>query len=94
MSNRTDYTGTPTEFANKIDPDGSLGITPKKATRLISESLAALGKSGITVRVYRSNGKRLIELRRAGSVDTPGVDPIDPLETTGAGLRGFSEHDE
>ena len=94
MSNRTDYIGTPTEFANKIDPDGSLGITPKKATRLISESLAALGKSGITVRVYRSNGKRLIELRRAGSVDTPGVDPIDPLEATGAGLRGFSEHDE
>ena len=87
---RTDYIGTPTEFANEIDPDGSIGITPKKAARQISESAAALREFGITARVRRSNGKRIIELHRAESVDTPRVDPIDPCEATGGDLSAFS----
>lgn len=80
MTNRSEYIGTPTEFSNEIDPDGTVGITPKKATRQISECIAALSKIGITARVYRSNGKRLIELKRAESVDFPGVGEIVPID--------------
>ena len=94
MSNRTEYIGTPTEFAEEIDPDGTLGITPKKAARLISESLAVLRKTGITVILRRSNGKRIIELHRAESVDTSRTDPIDPCEATGGDLCGFHGEDE
>ena len=53
----------------KIDPAGSEGITPKKVSRLILQSVAALSKIGISAVVRRSNGKRLIELRRAESDD-------------------------
>ena len=94
MSNRREYIGTPTEFTNDIDPDGITEITPKKAARQISESLAALRENGISARVYRSNGKRLIELRRAESVGAAGVDPIDPVAATGAAVRGFDEEVE
>ena len=90
MSNRTEYIGTPTEFAEAIDPDGTLGITPKKAARLISESIVVLRQIGVTVILRRSNGKRIIELHRAESVDTPGFDPIDPCEATGGDLSAVS----
>lgn len=90
MSNRTKYIGTPTEFAEEIDPDGTLGITPKKAARLISESLVTLRLIGVTACLRRSNGKRIIELHRAESVDTPGFDPIDPCEATGGDLSAVS----
>lgn len=93
MTNRTEYIGTPTEFATEIDLDGTAGITPKKAGRLISESLAALKKYSITGGMRRSNGKRLIELRRAESVDFPGarkIVPCDPVEATGGDLCPLS----
>ena len=70
----------------KIDPAGSEGITPKKVSRLILQSVAALSKIGISAVVRRSNGKRLIELRRAESDDAQGtqaVDPIDPGDVSG-----------
>ena len=70
----------------KIDPAGSEGITPKKVSRLILQSVAALSKIGISAVVRRSNGKRLIELRRAESDDAQGtqaVDPIDPADVSG-----------
>ena len=70
----------------KIDPAGSEGITPKKVSRLILQSVAALSKIGISAVVHRSNGKRLIELRRAESddaQDTQAIDPIDPADVSG-----------
>ena len=70
----------------KIDPVGSEGITPKKVSRLILQSVAALSKIGISAVVRRSNGKRLIELRRAESDDAQGtqaIDPIDPADVSG-----------
>ena len=54
------YTGTPSALSAKIDPDGRLGITPKKVTRLALESVETLRENGILVKTYRSNGKRLI----------------------------------
>ena len=87
MNSRSEFIGTPTELANKIDPDGGEGITPKKVARQILQSVDALRKTGITVSIRRSNGKRLIELRRADSADFAGVreiDPIDPAATENA----------
>ena len=69
MSTRTIFIGTPTELSEKIDPDRIEGVTPKKISRLILQSIEALRKNGIQATVRRSNGKRVIELRRADSVD-------------------------
>ena len=47
--------------------------------------------------VRRSNGKRLIELRRAESDDTQGattVDPVDPVGALCGDLREISGHGE
>ena len=86
MRDRTEFIGTPTELSAQIDPAGSEGITPKKVSRLILQSVAALSKIGISAVVRRSNGKRLIELRRAESddaQDTQAIDPIDPADVSG-----------
>ena len=87
MRDRAEFIGTPTELSAQIDPAGSEGITPKKVSRLILQSVAALSKIGISAVVRRSNGKRLIELRRAESDDalgTQAVDPIDPADVSGS----------
>ena len=87
MRDRAEFIGTPTELSAQIDPAGSEGITPKKVSRLILQSVAALSKIGISAVVRRSNGKRLIELRRAESDDAQGtqaVDPIDPADVSGS----------
>ena len=73
MRDRAEFIGTPTELSAQIDPAGSEGITPKKVSRLILQSVAALSKIGISAVVRRSNGKRLIELRRAESDDAQGM---------------------
>ena len=86
MRDRAEFIGTPTELSTQIDPAGSEGITPKKVSRLILQSVAALSKIDISAVVRRSNGKRLIELRRAESddaQDTQAVDPIDPADVSG-----------
>ena len=67
MRDRTKFIGTPTELSEKIDPVGMERISPKKVSRLILQNLDALSKIGISGMVRRSNGKRLIELRRAES---------------------------
>ena len=84
MDSRREFIGTPTELANKIDPDGSEGITPKKVARQILQSVDALGKAGITSSIRRSNGKRLIELRRADSAYFVGAGKIAPIAPAAA----------
>ena len=99
MSSRTKFIGTPTELSEKIDPDKSEGVTPKKISRLILQSVEALRKSGIQATVRRSNGKRVIELNRADSVDLEGageIVPIDPAavdQPSGEGAAGAVETD-
>ena len=86
MRDRSEFIGTPTELSAQIDPAGSEGITPKKVSRLILQSVDTLREIGISAVVRRSNGKRLIELRRAESddaQDTQAVDPIDPADVSG-----------
>ena len=77
------YTGTPSALSVKIDPDGTLGITPKKVTRLVRESVAALRKNGILADTYRSNGKRWISLKRADSADFLPVKTIGTIDPAG-----------
>ncbi len=77
------YLGSPSALSAKIDPDGSLGITPKKVTRLVLESVETLRENGVLVKIYRSNGKRLISLRSAESADLPAVGKIDPIDPVG-----------
>ena len=83
MRDRAEFIGTPTELSAQIDPAGSEGITPKKVSRLILQSVAALSKIGISAVVRRSNGKRLISLRSAESADLPAVGKIDPIDPVG-----------
>ena len=86
MRDRTEFIGTPTELSAQIDPVGNEGITPKKVSRLILQSVDTLREIGISAVVRRSNGKRLIELHRAESDDAQGtqaVDPIDPGAVSG-----------
>jgi len=87
LKDRSAFIGTPTELAAKVDPDSTEGITPKKVTKQILQSAEALRKAGITAVIRRSNGRRLIDLRRADSDDPAGareIVPIDPaaLENT------------
>ena len=77
------YLGSPSALSAKIDPDGTLGITPKKITRLVRESVAALRENGILADTYRSNGKRWISLKRAESADFPPVKTIGTIDPAG-----------
>ena len=93
MRDRTEFIGTPTELSEKIDPAGAERITPKKVSRLILRNLDALSKIGISGMVRRSNGKRLVELSRADSVDKPGTGEsgtCDPAGATGGDLCALS----
>ena len=97
MRDYDEFIGTPTALAEQIDPVGTEGITPKKVSRLILQSVDALRKIGISAVVRRSNGKRLIELHRAESddaADAPATDPFDPAVATCGGLRAVSGCDE
>lgn len=81
LEKQREFIGTPTELSQKIDPAGQEGITPKKVSRLILQSVEALRKNGISAMIRRSNGRRIIQLRRAGSDDSEGgkeIVPIDP----------------
>ena len=78
-----EYLGSPSALSAKIDPDGSLSITPKKVTRLVRESVAALRENGILAETYRSNGKRWISLKRADSADLLPVKIIGTIDPAG-----------
>ena len=80
LKNQGEFIGTPTELSQRIDPDGQEGITPKKVSRMILQSVEALRKGGVSVVIRRSNGKRIIQLRRADSDDMEGAGEIVPTD--------------
>ena len=86
MGRQKTFIGTPTELSKQIDPEGVAGITPKKVSRMILQSLDALREREITAVVRRSNGKRIVELHRAESADAEGVPDIDPIDPAAATL--------
>lgn len=86
MESRANYIGTPTELCTKIDPAGLRQITPKKVKRQLLQNVENLRTHGISFTIRRSNGKRLIDLRHAESVDSAdftGVSETDPIGTDG-----------
>ncbi len=80
LKEQREFIGTPTELSQRIDPDGQEGITPKKVSRLILQSVEALRENGISAVIRRSNGKRIIQLRRAESDDSGGAKEIVPID--------------
>ena len=80
LKEQREFIGTPTELSQRIDPDEQEGITPKKVSRLILQSVEALKKNGISAVIRRSNGKRIIQLRRAESDDSEGAKEIVPSD--------------
>lgn len=53
----------------KIDPDSAEGLTPNSFSHKLRKSVDALRRSGIIVTFRKSNGERLICLKRADGVD-------------------------
>ena len=63
----------------KIDPAGIEGWTPNSLSHQIRKSVDSLRKNGILVSFRKSNGERLICLKRADGADLPTVGNIDPV---------------
>ncbi len=53
----------------KIDPDSTEGLTPNSFSHKLRKSVDALRRNGIAVAFRKSNGERLICLKRADGVD-------------------------
>ena len=65
----------------KIDPAGAEGLTPNSFSHRIRKSVDALRRNGITVSFRKSNGDRLICLKRVDGVDdltAENIVTIDP----------------
>ena len=60
----------------KIDPAGTEGLTPNSFSHRIRKSVDTLRRNGITVSFRKSNGDRLICLKRADGVDDPATENI------------------
>ena len=60
----------------KIDPAGTEGLTPNSFSHRIRKSVDALRRNGITVSFRKSNGDRLLCLKRADGVDDPATENI------------------
>ena len=84
LNSTPDFIGTPTELANRIDPDGTVGITPKNVARQILQNVDALRKTGIIATARRSNGKRIIELHSVESADPSGPPAVGTFDPAGA----------
>ena len=77
------YTGTPSALSAKIDPVGSEGWTPNSFSHQIRKSVDTLRQTGIFVSFRKSNGERLICLKRAVGADLPTTEKIVPIDPVG-----------
>ena len=59
---------------------GTEGLTPNSFSHRIRKSVDALGRSGITVSFRKSNGDRLICLKRVDGVDDPAAENIVTID--------------
>ena len=67
----------------KIDPAGAEGLTPNSLSHQIRKSVDALRRSGIVVTFRRSNGERLICLKRVDGVDGLPAEKIVTIDPVG-----------
>lgn len=68
----------------KIDPAGAEGLTPNSFSHRIRKSVDALRRNGITVSFRKSNGDRLICLKRVDGVDDPAAGNIVTIDPENA----------
>ena len=67
----------------KIDPVGSEGWTPNSFSHQIRKSVDTLRQNGILVSFRKSNGERLVCLKRVDGADLPTVEKIAPIDPAG-----------
>ena len=82
LREQTEISAPAKALLEKIDPAGSEGWTPNSFSHQIRKSVDALRQNGILVSFRKSNGERLICLKRVGGADLPTVEitvPIDPV---------------
>ena len=91
LQERSEISAPAKALLEKIDPDGVEGLTPNSFSHKLRKSVDALRRSGIVVTFRKSNGERLICLKRADGVDDPAAAksvPIDPVGAAAAPLQG------
>ena len=82
LREQTEISAPAKALLEKIDPAGSEGWTPNSFSHQLRKSVDALRQNGILVSFRKSNGERLICLKRVGGADLPTVEitvPIDPV---------------
>ena len=67
----------------KIDPAGIEGWTPNSFSHQIRKSVDTLRQNGIFISFRKSNGERLICLKRVDGADLPTVEKIVPIDPAG-----------
>lgn len=81
LRQQSEISGTAATLLKIIDPTNAEGLTPNLLSRQIRKNVDTLGKNGIMVSFRKSNGERLIRLKRAdrdANITTANTDPIDP----------------
>jgi len=88
MKDKHTFTGTPTEVAELISANSADKVSPRALTKRLIQNHDALAEAGINFETSRSNGKRLVTLRRVSDDSDdetrslpapPVIDPVDPL---------------
>ena len=80
LRNQTEISAPAKVLLEKIDPVGIEGWTPNSLSHQIRKNVDSLRKNGILVSFRKSNGERLICLKRADGADLPTVGNIDPID--------------
>ena len=83
LREQTEISAPAKALLEKIDPAGTEGWTPNGLSHQIRKSVDSLRKNGILVSFRKSNGERLICLKRADGADLPTVGNIDPIDPAG-----------
>jgi|GEM_PF-6833988 len=92
LQDKSEFTGTPTEVAELLRAGSDDPVSAKALSKRLVQNQDDLAAAGISFEGRRSNGKRLITLRRASDdsdVETgsgpapPAIDPVDPAAATG-----------
>ena len=80
LREQTEISAPAKALLEKIDPAGIEGWTPNGLSHQIRKSVDSLRKNGILVSFRKSNGERLICLKRADGADLPTVEKIVPID--------------
>ena len=81
LRQQSEISATAATLLKIIDPTNAEGLTPNLLSRQIRKNVDTLGKNGIMVSIRKSNGERLICLKRAdrdANITTANTDPINP----------------